>query len=73
MLTASDYKDTATFEAMVADKLARMDCEDVPCAHGMKLFCPKPPFAGRNCTRWCLLRMARLEAEMEMEKDADRE
>ena len=68
-----DYKDAGEFEAMVAAKLARMDFEDVPCAHGMKMFCPKPPHAGDNCGAWCLLRMARLEVEAEMEKYADRE
>lgn len=73
MLTASDFKDSAEFEATVAAKLTRLDAEDLPCANSMVMFCPKPPFRGRNCGQWCLLRMARLDAEAEMDKNTDRE
>lgn len=72
MLTASDFKDAAEFEATVATKLTCLDAEDLPCANSMVIFCPKPPFWGRNCGPWCILRMARLHAEEEMEKHADR-
>lgn len=61
-----DYEDSAKFEALVAKELTAFDYEDVPCAHGMGFFCPKPPFAGKDCTRWCLLREARLKAERMM-------
>lgn len=73
MPTASDFKDVAEFEATVAVKLTRLDGEDLPCANSMHIFCPRPPFRGRNCGPWCLLRMARLDAEEEMGKHADRE
>ena len=49
----------ADFESLVAIYLLNHnDYEDVPCAHGMKLFCPKPPFAGKLCGNWCRLRLA---------------
>ena len=73
MLTASDFKDAAEFEATVASKLTRLDAEDLPCANSMMMFCPRPPFRGRNCGPWCLMRMARIDAEGEMKKHADRE
>ena len=73
MLTASDFKDVAEFEATVAVKLTLLDSEDVPCANSMSMFCPRPPFRGRNCGTWCLMRMARIDAEEEMKKHADRE
>ena len=73
MLTASDFKDAAEFEATVASKLTRLDAEDLPCANSMGIFCPRPPFRGRNCGSWCLMRMARIDAEEEMKKHADRE
>ena len=61
-----DFKDAAGFEARVAQYLATHDYECVPCAHSMKIFCPRPPFAGRNCGDWCRLRSARLFAEESM-------
>lgn len=61
-----DYEDAAKFEALVAKELTALDYEDVPCAHGMGFFCPKPPFAGKDCARWCLLREARLKVERMM-------
>ena len=73
MLTASDFKDAAEFEATVASKLTRLDAEDLPCANSMGIFCPRAPFRGRNCGPWCLMRMARIDAEEEMKKHADRE
>ena len=68
-----EWEDAAEFEAAVVSKLTRLDAEDIPCANSMVMFCPRPPFSGRNCGPWCLLRMARLEAEEEMGKHADRE
>ena len=67
------WRDAAEFEATVASKLTRLDAEDLPCANSMGIFCPRPPFMGRNCGPWCLMRMARLDAEEDMEKHADRE
>lgn len=61
-----NYEDAAKFEALVAKELTALDYEDVPCAHGMGFFCPKPPFAGKDCARWCLLREARLKVERMM-------
>ena len=63
-----DYQDAAEFEARVAAKLSRMDWEDVPCAHGMSLFCPKKGGPHINCGAWCLMREARLAVEAEMEQ-----
>ena len=73
MLTVSNFQDAAEFEATVASKLTRLDAEDLPCANSMMMFCPRPPFRGRNCGPWCLMRMARIDAEEEMKKHADRE
>ena len=67
------WRDAAEFEATVASKLTRLDAEDLPCANSMMMFCPRPPFRGRNCGPWCLMRMARIDAEEEMKKHADRE
>lgn len=61
-----DFQDAAEFEARVAVYLAGHGVEDVPCAHGMIFFCPNPPFMGKDCTKWCLLRDARLAVEREM-------
>lgn len=66
MACIGSYEDAAKFEALVAKELTALDYEDVPCAHGMGFFCPKPPFAGKDCTRWCLLREARLKVERMM-------
>ena len=65
------WRDAAEFEATVASKLTWLDAEDLPCANSMGIFCPRAPFRGRNCGPWCLLRMARLDAEEEMKKNAD--
>ena len=64
-----DFRDAAEFEARVAAKLSRMDWEDVPCAHGMSLFCPKKGGPHINCGSWCLMREARLAVEAEMEQE----
>lgn len=54
----------ADFESLVAIYLLNHnDYEDVPCAHGMKLFCPKPPFVGKLCGDWCRLRLARIAVD----------
>lgn len=63
------YMDSAEFEARVAQKLLTLDCEDVPCGHGMTVFCPNPPFKNKDCGAWCLLREARLQVEKEMEEN----
>lgn len=65
----ANYRDAAEFEARVAAKLSRMDWEDVPCAHGMSLFCPKKGGPHINCGAWCLMREARLAVEAEMEQE----
>lgn len=57
--------DALKFEARVAEKLSRMDWEDVPCAHGMTLFCPKKGGKHVDCGAWCLMREARLMVEAE--------
>lgn len=64
------YYDAAMFAERVALWLLSHDSEDVPCANGQAIFCPRPPFAGSGCVKRCLLRSARLavEAEMETEK-----
>ena len=62
-----DWEYAAEFEARVAAKLASMDYEDVPCAHGMKIFCPRPDKPKQDCGTWCLMREARLAVEAEME------
>ena len=54
------FMDSAEFEARVAQKLLTLDCEDIPCGHGMTIFCPNPPFKNKDCGAWCLLREARL-------------
>lgn len=58
-----DFQDAAEFEARVAACLAVRS--GIPCAHGI-IRCPKPPFMGKDCTKWCLLRDARLAVEQEM-------
>lgn len=65
-LVIEDFQDAAEFEARVAAYLAHGDTEEVPCAHGMKIFCPRPSFAGKACGYWCRLRTARLAVEAEM-------
>lgn len=62
-----DYYGAAKFADRVALWLLSHDFEDVPCANGMTIFCPHPPFAGDDCGKWCLLRMARLAVEEELE------
>ena len=66
---AHQFRDAAEFEARVAAKLASMDYADVPCAHGMRIFCPRPGKAKQDCGTWCLMREARLAVEAEMEKE----
>ena len=73
METVEAWRGAAEFESIVAAKLTRLDAEDLPCANSMGIFCPRAPFRGRNCGPWCLLRMARIDAEEEMKKHADRE
>ena len=62
-----DYRDAAEFEARVAVIALRLGIEDVPCAHGMDMFCPAKHFKGQGCGDWCRLRMAHLQAEEEMD------
>lgn len=66
-----DFEDAAEFEARVAIWLLDHDHEDVPCAHGMDIFCPRPrpPFVDKGCGKWCLLRCARLVIEQEMNNE----
>ncbi len=64
-----ELQDALEFEARVAQKLLTLDCEDVPCGHGMTIFCPNPPFKNKDCGAWCLLREARLQVEKEMEEN----
>lgn len=61
------YKDAAEFEARVAVIALRLGIEDVPCAHGMDMFCPAKHFKGQGCGDWCRMRMAHLQAEEEMD------
>lgn len=73
-LVVMEYlNEAAEFEARVALWLLDHDYEDVPCAHGMDIFCPRPrpPFVDKGCGKWCLLRCARLAVEQEMD-NADR-
>lgn len=67
--TYRKIKDAAEFEARVALWLLDHDFEDVPCAHGMDIFCPRPrpPFVDNGCGKWCLLRCARLAVEQEID------
>lgn len=67
MISQPDYADAAEFEARVAVIALRLGIEDVPCAHGMDMFCPAKHFKGQGCGDWCRLRMAHLQAEEEMD------
>ena len=61
-----DFQDAAEFEARVAAYLAGHGVEDVPMRPWDGIFCPNPPFMGKDCIKWCLLRDARLAVEREM-------
>lgn len=63
-----DLQDAIEFEQRVAQYLAEHGTDDVPCAHGMEIFCPHPPFKNKGCGSWCRLRDARLAVEQEMER-----
>lgn len=65
----SDYRDAAEFEARAKVIALHLDIEDVPCAHGMMLFCPAKHFKGKGCGDWCRMRMAHLQAEKEMDNE----
>ena len=64
-----EYKnyDSEIFERLVDINLSKLNYEDVPCANGMLIFCPAKHFNGINCGDWCLLRLARLKTEKEMD------
>lgn len=64
-----DYRDAAEFEARAKVIALHLDIEDVPCAHGMMLFCPAKHFKGKGCGDWCRMRMAHLQAEKEMDNE----
>jgi len=79
-----NYKDAAEFEARVAVEAINLSSADVPCAHGMQSFwetsCPLRTtkiykdgklvdFQEEGCGEWCLLRMARIEVERDMEAE----
>nr|DAH74790.1 MAG TPA: hypothetical protein [Caudoviricetes sp.] len=66
---ASDYRDAAEFEARAKMIALHLDIEDVPCAHGMTMFCPAKHFKGKGCGDWCRMRMAHLQAEKEMDNE----
>lgn len=63
-----DYRDAAEFEARAKVIALYLDIEDVPCAHGMTMFCPAKHFKGKGCGDWCRMRMAHLQAEKEMDQ-----
>lgn len=63
-----DYRDAAEFEARAKIIALHLDIEDVPCAHGMTMFCPAKHFKGKGCGDWCRMRMAHLQAEKEMDQ-----
>lgn len=65
-ILVSDYRDAAEFEARAKVIALHIDIEDVPCAHGMTMFCPAKHFKGKGCGNWCRMRMAHLQAEEEM-------
>ncbi|WP_431639879.1 hypothetical protein WCP94_004325 [Bilophila wadsworthia] len=64
-----DYRDAAEFEARAKVIALHLDIEDVPCAHGMMMFCPAKHFKGKGCGDWCRMRMAHLQAEKEMDNE----
>lgn len=64
-----DYRDAAEFEARAKIIALHLDIEDVPCAHGMRMFCPAKHFKGKGCGDWCRMRMAHLQAEKEMDNE----
>ena len=66
-----DYRDAAEFEARAKVIALHLDIEDVPCAHGMMMFCPAKHFKGKGCGDWCRMRMAHLQAEKEMDNGKD--
>ena len=63
-----DWIDAAEFEARAKVIALHLDIEDVPCAHGMTMFCPAKHFKGKGCGDWCRMRMAHLQAEKEMDQ-----
>lgn len=66
-----DYRDAAEFEARAKVIALHLDIEDVPCAHGMTMFCPAKHLKGKGCGDWCRMRMAHLQAEKEMDNEQD--
>ncbi len=64
-----DWIDAAEFEARAKVIALHIDIEDVPCAHGMTMFCPAKHFKGKGCGDWCRMRMAHLQAEKEMDNE----
>lgn len=69
MVIPPDYRDAAEFEARAKMIALHLDIEDVPCAHGMTMFCPAKHFKGKGCGDWCRMRMAHLQAEKEMDNE----
>ena len=69
MVIPPDYADAAEFEARAKVIALHIDIEDVPCAHGMTMFCPAKHFKGKGCGDWCRMRMAHLQAEKEMDNE----
>lgn len=67
----SDYRDAAKFEETAKVIALHIDIEDVPCANGMRMFCPAKHFKGKGCGDWCRMRMAHLQAEQEMDNGKD--
>jgi hypothetical protein len=68
-VTFESYRDAAEFEARAKVIALHIDIEDVPCAHGMTMFCPAKHFKGKGCGDWCRMRMAHLQAEQEMNNE----
>ena len=64
----TNWQDAAEFEARAKVIALHIDIEDVPCAHGMTMFCPAKHFKGKGCGDWCRMRMAHLQAEQEMDQ-----
>lgn len=67
------HRDAAEFEARTKRIALNIDIEDVPCAHGMTLFCPAKHFKGQGCGDWCRMRSAHLQAEQEMEESCPKD
>lgn len=58
-----DCRDALEFSERVIKWLLRHDYNELPCAS-----CPIPRFVTHSCGEWCLLRLAHLTVEQEMEE-----